>query len=524
MSNPISLAEIQSIISNFGPILRFHPDEKYLLDDPDRLLGTGKCSLESGLVTGEEDYGSYNLEVLSSTKVTSDTLMKEVSKTRELAQAGDPKFRYWLRIDDSLKPGNMPLARAQVCVVAGATADDVDLQFWFFYGFNGPGKVLVDLLGGTVTDKELETAGNHYGDWEHVTIRMHRDAGAWKLHAVYLSRHALTIWITELSLLQFTGTHPVVYVGRDSHAHYEGKGKHIYETQSPAPKLEVELYDITADGGQTFDSSVSKQYVIVSSDFPAHAITRPSWTAFERRWGQYEKQEETVALVYTYKEVASGPVGPLQHGNVADPITLHLPNTITIVGTAGNVGIWNPQKPALITNLDKIVDWTVLMVAQDRSNPAKLYCVGTDNNVGLWNGSAWHDLGKMGGWSLKMIAFDAQNNMWCVNTDDMVGEWNGTAWDARKDMSNWQLKMIAFDAQDQRWCVGGNGNVGRWTTTQWTDQKKPWSLKMIAFDAQSQLWCIGTDGNVGKWNDSKNAWDDYQRPGSWAAQWLAFLR
>ncbi len=321
-SKPITLAEVQAIIADCGPILRLHPDEKYLLDDPQPFLATGICSLDSGLVTGEDDYDSFNMAPLDAIPVASgDALIAAVAKAKQNPQAGAANFRYWLRIDDSLKPGNMARARAQVRVVQGLNDDMVDLQFWFFYGFNGPGKFHVYVPAVLDKDVEMDTAGRHYGDWEHVTLRMHRQAGAWKLHSVYLSRHTFTTWVSQLSDLQFSGNHPIVYSARDSHAHYQTAGQHVYETpwhrNIGIGTAKVELYDLAADGGQAFDTSQPNHSVIIASDFPDHGITAPAWTQFDSMWGQYEKLIYSFNFVdidiYDFKEVESGPHGPLQH-------------------------------------------------------------------------------------------------------------------------------------------------------------------------------------------------------------------
>jgi hypothetical protein len=76
----------------------------------------------------------------------------------------------------------------------------------------------------------------------------------------------------------------------------------------------VDLYDLTADGGIEFDAST--HYAVMSSDFADHEVMLPAWSSFDGRWGQYERLKFSYDLkVYTYdfKEVGSGPTGPLQH-------------------------------------------------------------------------------------------------------------------------------------------------------------------------------------------------------------------
>ena len=326
MSAPITLAEVNAIVAKYGPMMRLHPAEKYMMDDPERMLGLGKCSLDSGLVQNETDYDSFALTMLSSTPIVAPmTLMKALAAAKQSPHAKDPGFRTWLHINDLLKPGDMTRARAQVCVHQGLDNDEVNIQFWFFYDFNGPGKFNVS-AGAFLNDNvEMDTAGRHYGDWEHVTLRCVRAGGQWALHSVYLSRHTFTIWVSDLTQLQFVGTHPVIYVGRDSHAHYPTADKHVYETpwhmNFGAFTASVNLYDLTADGGVQFDTSLPGHHILIQSDFAAHKIAPPAWTGFPAPWGQYEKliysydlkQAGVTFYTYNFKEVEDGPSGPLQH-------------------------------------------------------------------------------------------------------------------------------------------------------------------------------------------------------------------
>ena len=46
-------------------------------------------------------------------------------------------------------------------------------------------------------------------------------------------------------------------------------------------------YDLTADGGIEFDTSLPDHYVVISSNDEQHMIQPPVWCSFDRRWGQY---------------------------------------------------------------------------------------------------------------------------------------------------------------------------------------------------------------------------------------------
>src|SRR5436305_8250822 len=114
--NP-TLQDIHSIIQSFGPTLRLHPQEKYLLDDPDRLLAGGQCALAAGLVQTEGDYDNFTEEDISLEAVNSgESLLEAVGRARAGTHAQDPSFRYWIKIPDAVKAGQIARARAQVRV------------------------------------------------------------------------------------------------------------------------------------------------------------------------------------------------------------------------------------------------------------------------------------------------------------------------------------------------------------------------------------------------------------------------
>ena len=328
MTTP-TLTQINQLIQTFGPVMRIHPQEKYLMDDPEPFLATGLNSLSFGLISDDDNkhYDTFHEDDLGTIPVSSgQTLRDAVARASKHPQAGDQRFRYWLKVSDTLTPGNMARAKAQVCVKRGVSDDTFDLQFWFFYGFNGPGKFRIT-AGNAVTEYiDLPKTGRHYGDWEHVTLRMVNGSTGWQIRSVYLSRHNLTIWVHELSDLHFVGQHPVIYVGRDSHAHYPSTGKQYYERPFSRDvglgTAAVDLYDLTDDGGIQFDASTPAHYAIMHSDFTQHNVTPPAWSTFEGRWGQYEKIPYTAEIKaagihvysYPYNTIESGPSGPLQHG------------------------------------------------------------------------------------------------------------------------------------------------------------------------------------------------------------------
>jgi len=67
----------------------------------------------------------------------------------------------------------------------------------------------------------------HYGDWEHVTVRISEDTTT--LIGVYYSQHGNAQYVTNPSL---DGTHPIVYPGWNSHAKLPGFRNEYQHTDS----------------------------------------------------------------------------------------------------------------------------------------------------------------------------------------------------------------------------------------------------------------------------------------------------
>jgi hypothetical protein len=108
--------EVQALIETYGPIVVYHPDEQYLPDTPEAVLG-GPSRLVWGIVRNEDDYATFEQTILGSVETSADTLLDDVAMAKQDPNSADPNFRYWLDIDESLRAGHLQRAKTYVRVI-----------------------------------------------------------------------------------------------------------------------------------------------------------------------------------------------------------------------------------------------------------------------------------------------------------------------------------------------------------------------------------------------------------------------
>jgi predicted outer membrane repeat protein len=318
----LTLQEVDQLIRDYGPVLKFHPEEDYYPDDPEWVLDNG-VRLQWGLVYNEDDYDTFGQIYVNSMSTSSATLVDDVEYVVNTIKPNLPyyssgSFKYWLNIPDALKPGDLARAKSLVRVVPW-NHFFTEIQFWFFYPFNGPGRTRICLSSLWCEHLQLATNGGHYGDWEHVTLRFVNNTR--KLESVYMSAHSGGYWFGPQDFgdaLQFQGSHPIVYPAKYSHAHYPTAQTNYYHRVKSIyywfGTFSVDLYDLTGNG-LTLRTYLPDKYSIASYD--ACSVSVPDWLGFTARWGQYEKLRTIFRFdygvdtyEYAYEEVGKGPSGP----------------------------------------------------------------------------------------------------------------------------------------------------------------------------------------------------------------------
>ncbi|TVY40118.1 hypothetical protein LSUB1_G003595 [Lachnellula subtilissima] len=270
MSQPLTRSAIESVISKYGPVLQIHPYETYNLCSVDWFLS--HCSLI------DSENPSNNI----------------VHPTQaRLPHAPKEGTRYYLNIEEAVKPGDFPAAKAYVNAfwVPGQTY--TDLQFWFFNAYNGHGTALFSSLllnkpahTGTI---DLSPLGEHVGDWEYAAIRI--DNRTQDMIGIMLSAHGKNIFYNKMSVEKefklIHGTQPSKKNDSTSEtsvmvALYRPNYTEHRRILGTPVGLDFNLLNSTADGGKSLNCS--QNYQLVNAPWLKEVVS-PAWVGYPYRWG-----------------------------------------------------------------------------------------------------------------------------------------------------------------------------------------------------------------------------------------------
>jgi hypothetical protein len=190
-----------------------------------------------------------------STNVTAAVLAANPSASNYLAPTNGvfPSSSNDFESGDSLVSlgNNTGQSNTPVYVKTIVNADSIDLKYYTFYTWNGFQGFQVGVITNFKTQPyyfNWASFASHYGDWEHITVRISKDTNT--LIGVFYSQHGEAQWVTNPSL---DGTHPIVYPGWNSHANYPTSGNNINTTilNSPGiiPVSWLKVVDVTTNTG-----------------------------------------------------------------------------------------------------------------------------------------------------------------------------------------------------------------------------------------------------------------------------------
>lgn len=283
MSKPQNLNDLNNLIKQHAPIFYLNPREQYK-------LATVEYFLENANLIKVEDNST-----VKSHPLTAD----------DLPTASDDREKYQLALKDdtpSTRAGNPGQAKVYVNA-KGVDDSHIDLQFWFFYAYNGPGTIFMGAeitrpdvklkfwKSGMKTEKANGSAladpmGEHEGDWEHITLRI--DTGSNAVTKVYFSQHSGGVWKDWSELSDKEDGRLVVYSSLNGHASYpQGNSDNMSEYHkwgALGQYLEFGLVNAT-DKGDRFDLSNIFELVAVDWNLNEGEVTEPKWLNFLGRWG-----------------------------------------------------------------------------------------------------------------------------------------------------------------------------------------------------------------------------------------------
>lgn len=179
MSQPLTRSAIEAAISKYGPVLQIHPYETY-----------NPCSVEWFLS--------------HCTLIDSKSPFHDIVHPTQTQLPHTPKegTRYYLKIEEAVKPGDISTAKAYVNAFWVPEQTYTDLQFWFFSAYNGHGTALFSSLllnklahTGTI---DLSPLGEHVGDWEYAAIRI--DNTTQDMIGIMLSAHGKNIFYDKAAV------------------------------------------------------------------------------------------------------------------------------------------------------------------------------------------------------------------------------------------------------------------------------------------------------------------------------------
>lgn len=269
----LTLDQVNTIISESGPILYLHPSEKYLPISAEQYID--KCTYTT--TPGEPDH----------------LVVKDKS-----AYAGD-------------------LHSAVAYVIANWVSEEfTDIQFWYCYGYNGAPSIKVLATAefvGRLLDRQFDGlhCGQHEGDWEHVTLRVSNSSKS--VVAVAYSSHGNVSWyappitgqVRAYAALNMHGTYPVVG------DHYEFLS---WKDMDSPVDLEVVIYTVNQCAESSLILDSADRYTIVASNF-LDDVETPMWMTDpwkDTRWGKRETHTDTFPLPFPFTQTVEdeGPTRP----------------------------------------------------------------------------------------------------------------------------------------------------------------------------------------------------------------------
>jgi hypothetical protein len=257
-------------IYRFAPEVRLHPDDIYRPSSVPWYL--------QHLRMRRHRPGAPDVHILHPGEVTVRSLVSQSSGGQESGR-GRQRTDFLVEIVSIVpetRRGLLGVAECYVHLRPAPTRDAWDIQYWFFYAYNG------DISRGA----DFE----HEGDFEHVTVRVAPD-GKTMFRVFYHAHNTESVWRAGRDVTFSGGTHPVAFSAKHTHATYWRSGTH---SRRLLPD------DHTANGGPIWRTWSSLR-LLGHRDRPTAG---QEWIHYTGHWGQ----------IGTKISWLSGPFGPAFQG------------------------------------------------------------------------------------------------------------------------------------------------------------------------------------------------------------------
>jgi hypothetical protein len=308
---PFTLEQLEKVANRYAPIVRFHPKEPYFMCTVDWYL-------QRGTLCGLNGY------------------KKSAPAVSDLPTGNTDDGKYWLEMTEDAKKGDLATARTYVHAWWQQGNGYTDLQYWFCYGYNGPGTLNASNPFNS-NDISLAPLGEHWIDWEQMTVRIKNETQ--EVLGVFLSQHGEGEWITDLKRFERKNDQFIVYASLNGHALYAQPG--INPTNAfDAKVISFYLRNDTATGGAFFDAAGKLD--IVSADF-IPGLTEPKWLHFPYRYGLGSDTHITKEAVAAILKAVLGPFGwilKLVGGSVIEALAEAI---LPVIKFDDTNGVYGPQ-------------------------------------------------------------------------------------------------------------------------------------------------------------------------------------
>jgi hypothetical protein len=260
-----------AVMPYFAPEVHIHPSDEYLPASVDWYL-------ERTQLRFHRRFGR-DITILDPGSPGTTGLISQ-NRGQDLS-GGLPPTDFYLQIvsgntGEAVRKGQGVAAECYVHARSVISHPDLfDLQYWFFYPYNG----------------NADRHTGHEGDWEHLTVRVSNILMP-EITSVYYSAHSpgQGRWIPGADVPLSPEQRPIAYSARSSHASYAVPGAHVRHRWKPV--------DYAAVDGPVWDTSAT----LVMAAINGSPTPGNEWLDFSGRWGKFGR--------WWWKWAGHGPRGP----------------------------------------------------------------------------------------------------------------------------------------------------------------------------------------------------------------------